>query len=195
MNQEITVLPVEEVTEIKTQITIVQEAANNLVVSSQMEADMATELLHNVKQIEKLIEERKTQITRPLMASLASIRGLFAPLETAHKMATKTIKEKILAYTILEQERIQIEQEKIVKKVSSGYMRADTAANKLENIGKDSPRTNVRTLKKVRIVDETAIPREWLEPSMTRITQAVLKDGITIPGVEIFDEKSIVAGR
>jgi hypothetical protein len=182
-----------ELTEIKTQVSGVQLAANSLNVTSQMEADVATELLHQVKQAEKLLDEKKTNITRPLMKSLATVRDLFKPLELNLQDANKTIKAKILAWTIEEQDKKDKEQARIVTRVERGTMKASTAAGKLEAIAEDAPKSNIRTLKKVRIVDETLIPREWLEPSMIRITEAVLRQGVTIPGIEIYDEKQIIA--
>ena len=184
-----------ELTEVKQQVSQVQLQANSLSVNNQLEADEATALLKQVKEAEKFMLGKKEEITRPLMAALAKTRDLFKPIELNLADATKTIKSKILAWTIEEQDKKDKEQARIAARVEKGTMRADTAASKLENISKDAPKSNIRTLKKVRIVDETAIPREWLEPSMTRITQAVLKEGVIIPGVEIFDEKSIVAGR
>lgn len=182
-----------ELAEIKSQVSIVQQQANSLSVNNQQEADEATALLKNVKQAEKFLTEKKEEITKPLMKSLSAVRDLFKPLELNIADATKTIKAKILAWTIEEQDKKDKEQARIAARVEKGTMRADTAAAKLENISKDAPKSNVRTLKKVRIVDETAIPREWLVPNMIAITQAVLKDNITIPGVEIYEEKSITA--
>lgn len=181
-----------ELAEIKSQVSGVQIAANNLSVNNQTDMDLATDLLHNVSKVEKLIIERKESVTKPLMKSLAAVRDLFKPLEIGYSEAKKTIKAKILAYTIEEDDRITKEKNRISARVERGTMRADTAAGKLEAVG-EGPKSNIRTLKKVRIVDETIIPREWLEPSMTRITEAVLRQNMIIPGVEIFEERVIVA--
>lgn len=181
-----------EIIEVKTKISNVQLAANSLNIENQMDADVATQLLHDVKQAEKFLDEKKTSITRPLMKSLSTIREMFKPLELNLLDANKTIKAKILAYTIEEQERIEKEKAKIAGKVEKGLMKAETAAGKLETIG-DGPKSNIRTLKKVRVVDETLIPREYLEPSMVRITEAVLRKGESIPGIEIYEEKQIIA--
>ncbi len=181
-----------ELAEIKTQVITVQDKAMALQVSSQAEMDYATEVLHNVKQAEKYLDERKTNITRPLMKSLSSIRELFKPLELQLSETTKIIKSKMLAYQIEEEARIQKEKDRISARVERGTMLASTAAGKLEAVG-DGPKSNIRTLKKVRIIDETIIPREWLEPSMIRITEAVIRKGIEIPGVEVYSEKQIVA--
>lgn len=186
-------LDTKELAEIKTQVSGVQIAANALSVCNQAEADLATSLLHDVKQAQKVLDEKKTGITRPLMQSLSQIRELFKPLESNLADATSIIKSKILAWTIEEQDKKDKEQAKIAARVEKGTMRADTAANKLETISKESPKSNIRTLKKVRIIDETVIPREYLIVDMIKVTEAVLRQGAVIPGVEIFEDKQIVA--
>ncbi len=182
----------QELTEIKSQVLGVQQAAQALVVNSVESMNMATELLSNVSKVEKFITNRKEEITRPLMKSLASLRDLFKPLELGHADAKKTIKAKMLAYQIEEEDRIQKEKDKITKRVEKGTMRADTAVSKLENVG-EAPKSNMRETKKVRVIDETAIPREYMVPNLIAITEAILRKNETIPGVEMYIEKSIVA--
>lgn len=182
-----------ELAEIKTQVSGVQMAANSLYVNNQKEADEATLLLKNIKEAEKFVTAKKEEITRPLMKSLSSVRDLFKPIELNLQDATKTIKAKILAWTIEEQDKKDKEQAKIAARVEKGTMRSDTAAAKLEAINKESPKSNLRTLKKVRVVDETAIPREYLIPDMIKITEAILRHGENIPGVEMYEEKQIIA--
>ena len=106
----------------------------------------------------------------------------------------------MLAYTIEENDRIEKEQDRIAARVSRGTMRADTAAGKLEVLGETGKgsegevgKSSIREVKKIRIVDEFAIPREYLIPNMTLITESILRKGVVISGVEIYVEKSIVS--
>ena len=182
-----------ELAEIKSQVSVVQQQANSLSVNNQQEADEATALLKSVKEAEKFLISRKEEITKPIMKGLSAIRDVFKPMELNIADATKTIKAKILAWTIEEQDKKDKEQARIAARVERGTMRDDTAANKLAEIKEASPKSNIRTLKKVRIVDEFAVPREYLTVDMIKVTQAVLKDNITIPGVEMYEEKGIIA--
>lgn len=182
----------QELAEIKSQVSGVQMAANALNVSNQAEMDLATKLLHDVKQAEKIVTAKKEEITRPLMKSLSNVRDLFKPIELNIADAIKTIKAKMLAWQIEEEEKVEKEKTRIAARVEKGTMRADTAAGKLEAVG-DGPKSNVRTLKKVRVVDETIIPREYLTPNLTLITEDILRKGVTIAGCEIYEEKQIVA--
>lgn len=183
----------QELQEIKQQVSVVQLQANALNVTNQDESDVATELLHNVKQAEKFIDEKKTSITRPLMQSLASIRDLFKPLESNLKDANQIIKSKILAWTIEEQDKKDKEAERLAKRVEKGTMKASTAANKLATINEASPKSNVRSRTILDITDETIIPREWLVPDRIKITEALKRQGAVIPGCCLKEIKEVFA--
>jgi len=191
----------DELTVYKTQLSGVVGAAESLTITSEADVAAGADILHNLKQIENAVLERKEEITRPLMASLASTRELFKPFETAFDAAKKTIKKKILDYQVAEQNRIDEERARIAARVEKGTMRADTAVKKMESVTdvKNSTSGSVgkvamRTLTKVRITDETLIPRMYLVPDMGKITTAVLQGGIDVPGVEKYTEK-VLASR
>lgn len=181
-----------EIAKVKGQVLAVQQAAYQYVITTSADLTRGEEMLKAIKQIETRITSRKEEITRPLMQALASARDLYKPLETGHAEAKKVIKEKMLAFQIEEDARIAAAQAKIEARVEKGTMRADTAAGKMEAIEIAKPKLNTRTLVKVRVIDETAIPREYLMPNMTTITEAILRKNIEVPGVERYEEKVIV---
>jgi len=185
--------------ELKQQVSFVQQQANALVVSSEEEMTQAVDLLDAVNKVERSIIERKEAITRPLMTSLASARDLFKPLEVAHAEAKKTIKAKMLEYSVAEEYRVNKERERVAARVEKGTMRVDTAITKLEGIGEvknthigTNAKSSLRTITKVRVTDESLLPREYLIPDIKKITEAALKGKVVIPGVETYQERSIV---
>lgn len=198
MTKEIAVVE-KDVKEYKSQVAFVQKGADNLVIATPDDMAKASDLLVAVGKIEKAVTERKEAITRPLMSALASARDLFKPLEAGYAEAKKTIKGKMLDYSIAEEERINKEKERVEKRVEKGTMRTDTAISKLENIGEapksfsgESSKSSLRTVTKVRIIDENLLPREYLVPDLKKITEAVLKQKLSVPGTETYEEKSIV---
>jgi len=199
MDKEIKVYE-QEVQEYQTQVSFVKESADRLAIQTHEDMVVASDLLGSVKRVKEAINERKNDITRPLMSALSSARDLFKPLEAGYAEAEKTIRAKMLTYSIKEEERIASAQAKIEGRVERGTMRQDTGIKKLEEIG-DVPKsfdgsvskTSLRTVTKVRIVDESMIPREYLVPNTVAITNAVLRDKIVIPGVETYEEKTIVS--
>src|SRR3990167_8543279 len=111
MNKETSVIPQKELAQYKEKVSTVQNAANNYVVANQPDYEAGADLLHHVKEAKNFLTTRKEEITRPLMNALASVRDLFKPLEGAYAEAEKTIKAKMLAYQMVEEERIEKEKE------------------------------------------------------------------------------------
>lgn len=191
-------LPIKEVEVVKKEMLVVQKMANDFQINNDNDLAQSADILKKVSDGEKLLTARKEEITRPLMQSLSSIRDLFKPLELGFADAKKMLKSKVVAYQLEQEEKAEKEKARIAARVEKGTMRADTAAGKIEaivepkksvsgNVGKIS----TRILVKVRIIDETSIPREYMVPDMAKITEAVLKQNIEIPGVEKYEEKSI----
>jgi hypothetical protein len=198
MTKEIAVVE-KEIKEYRSQVSFVQKGADSLTITSPDDMAKASDLLVAVGKVEKAVTERKEAITRPLMTALASARDLFKPLEVGYAEAKKTIKGKMLDYSVAEEERINKEKERVEKRVEKGTMRVDTAVKKLEGIGNaptsfsgGSSKSSLRTVTKVRVVDESLLPREYLVPDMQKIQEAVLKQKLSVPGTETYEEKSIV---
>lgn len=189
-----------ELVEIKDQVSSVQQKALEIKIVNAEGMSYATDILHNIRQAEKYIEERKTNITRPLMSSLSQVRELFKPMESSLQSINKIVKEKMLSYQLEADAKIEEQRAKIAKRVEKGTLRADTAVGKLEALGETDKQTigevgksQIRTIKKVRIVDESMIPREYMLPNTPLITEAIIRKGLSVAGVETFEEKSIVS--
>lgn len=188
-----------EVSLVKQQATKALNAATELTIASADDMVKATDLLSKIKTVGKMIKERKEQITKPLNEALSSARDLFRPIEDDTSAAEKVIKGKMLTFQAAEEAKARKEEERIAARVEKGTMRADTAAEKMQNIvqaptavqGKVGA-VKTMTIKKYRIVDETKIPREYLIPNMPAITEA-LKAGTVVPGAEMYEEKVISA--
>lgn len=188
-----------EVSLVKQQATKALNAATELTIASQEDMVKATDLLSKIKTVGKMIKERKEQITKPLNEALSSARDLFRPIEDDTSSAEKVIKTKMLTWQNAEEARARKEEERIAARVEKGTMRADTAAEKMQNIvaaptavqGKVGA-VKTMTIKKYRVTDETKLPREFLMPNMPAITEA-LKAGTVVPGAEMYEEKVISA--
>lgn len=190
----------QDVSTLRSQSSLILAAASSLTITSDADMEASADVLHKVKEIEKVIVDRKEEITRPLMAGLASARELFKPFEIVVADAKKMVKEKQLAFIKAEDERREKERERIATQVDRGNMREDTAAKKLDVLGetKTSAQGSIgsvqtRTMTKVRVIDNAVIPREYLVPDMAKITAAVLQEGKEIPGVEKYTEKIMVS--
>ena len=189
-----------EIVEYKKTLATLHEAVTGLVIETQEHMAGAADLLHAIKQGEKTITVRKEEITRPLMDALASARDLFAPLILGCKEAETVLKYKMKTYMDKEEARVALEKSRIEKRLDKGTMRQDTGIAKLEDLSKTTATTSGQTgtvksrmVTKLRVVDESVIPREYLVPDMKKIGEAVLHEGKSVPGVEKYQER-VVAG-
>lgn len=189
-----------EVTEYQNQVSFVKDKADSLEIVSEEGMTMASDLLNDLKKVEKAVVERKKEITGPLMEALSSARELFKPVEKSYASAKTTIKAKMLDFTVTEETRIEKEKAKVEARLEKGTMRTDTAVEKIENIGNTkktfkgaSSKTSLRTVTKIRITNEDLIPREFMVPNMKLITEAVLRQKRTVEGVETYEDKTIVS--
>ncbi len=188
------VLPTKEVEQTNKQVVSFQNQANDLQLKTPEDMETAASLLEHIKEAEKVIVGRKEEITRPFMQGLASVRDLFKPIELGLKNAKEVAKAKVVQYQNIEAQRIEDAKAKILARAEKGTLRTDTAVQKLAEVGEVVTRsgkmkTQMRT--KVRIIDETLIPREFLVPDMQKITAAVLHTDIVIPGIEKYKERVI----
>lgn len=156
------------------------------VIENQNDLDAASLVLRRIKGIKNAIEERKKQITKPLMDSLSSVRELFRKYEDGAKAAEASFKAAILSYEATQ----DANRAQIAAGVADGTVDLATAIESMEK--PDAPKgISSRTVTKVRVIDEKLIPRDYLEPNMKLIVEAVLKQGLTIAGVEKYEEKQL----
>ena len=176
--------------ETKKNVLNVQQLANSLSVTSPDEAVKASEVLHNIKEATRQLIEKKSEITRPQMQALANVKALFAPLELALKDADKMVRAKVIAYEIEKAEKIETAKAKIAARAEKGTIRPETAVKKLGEVGEVSKTEGLRvqTRRKLQIVDETLLPREYLVPDRDKITKALFA-GIDVFGAVLVEEK------
>lgn len=187
----------QELEVVQDQTSKAMQLATELIIDSDAKMFEATDLLKKIKVVGKMITDKKELITKPLNQALKEARDMFRPIEDSCSESEALVKRKMIAYQN-EQEKIRREElAKIEKKVEKGTMKVETAIKKIENVQEvqTSVQSSIgaastRILKKVRITDESLIPREYLVPDMKKI-EMVAKAGVAIPGVEIYEEKSI----
>lgn len=189
----------QEVAVVKTQATKALMAAQALEIKTPEDMTVATDHLAKMKQVAKMIKERKEAITKPLMEALTSARDLFKPIEQNLAAAEAIMKNKMLAYQRIVDEKAEKDRLALAKRVEKGTMKPETAVAKMEGI-QDAPTSvqgksgamSFRTVKKYRVVDASALPREFLTPDMGKITEA-LKAGRSVPGAEMYEEKVVAS--
>ncbi len=174
------------------------EKAEDLTIKTEKEIIKATDYLHEIKTAGKKIKELKESYTKPANEIIKRAREMFSPLETQFKKAEMIIKDKMIKYDKEKQLKALKQAEELSKKVEEGEIDIIKASEKLSDI---TPKTSYqgeegniayRTIKKIRIINERDIPREYLVPNEVLIRKDLL-EGKKIKGVELIEEKIIAS--
>lgn len=189
-----------ELVPLKAQVSRLENQSESIVISTPEEYNNAVDIVSKLKSVGKEIREKKESMTKPLNEALKNIRSLFAPVEEQFDNAERVLKNKLLAYKKQRDAEVAAEEAKIAARVESGTMKLETAERKVGAIERVESTTRgkvgeaqIRKIKKVRITDESLIPRQYLVPDMVAIRRDAL-GGKPIEGVEVYDEET-VAGR
>ncbi len=168
--------------------------AESVVVSTDEEMLKAGELRKEIKDLGKEIEARKKEITDPLNKALKSARDLFRPLEDGFATAEKLLTGKMLSYQKKQDDKRKEVEAKTLADLESGKIKESTAEKRLEKAPEPIKRSedfHTRTVKKFRIVDPLAIPRQYLVPDEVKIRGAMMA-GTEVAGVEFYEDKILV---
>lgn len=188
-----------ELAPLKAQISKLENQATAIVIGSQEEYGTAIDIVSKLKDTGSIIKEKKESITKPLNEALRNARDLFRPVEIQFENAERIIKEKLLAYKRKVDEEARAKEAKIAAQAEKGTIKLETAERKIGEIERVENTTRgkvgevqVRKVKKVRITNESLIPRKYLVPDMVAIRRDAL-GGVPITGVEVYEEDLIAA--
>lgn len=191
------VIQTKELATLKTQVTKLEDQVNTLSVTSPDEYKSAIDIVSKLKETGSTIKNKKESITKPLNEALKNARDLFRPIEDQFKQAEMIIKGKMLDYKRKVDEEARKKEEQIAKRVEKGTLKLETAERKIDEVQRidqttksDIGEVQVRKVKKVRITDETKIPREYLVPDMVKIRREAL-GGKEITGVEVYEDETM----
>lgn len=190
-----------ELAVLKTQVSKLENQATAVTIESAEDYSAAVDIVSKLKEAGSNIKVKKESITKPLNEALKNARNLFAPIEEQFERAEGIVKQKLLTYKRKVDAEAAAKEAAIAQKVEDGKMKLETGERKLDEIERVETTTRgkvgevqVRKIKKVRIADETALPRQYLIPDQVAIRRDALS-GITIPGVEVYEEETIAAGK
>ena len=153
-------------------------------ITSQVTYNSAQETLLKIKAIQKNNKTLKDSIINPIKEALKNVKALFAPSEEALGEFEKIIKGDKVKWSdkleAIEAKRILEAEEKIKSGVD-----VETATRGLNKAKENLSAVKTRKIPKVRILDKSKIPLEYLEPDEVKI-KAVLLSGIKVEGAELY---------
>lgn len=182
-----------EIAPVKAKVNQALVAVREITIKTAEDFEAGVELGNKIKLVSKAVTQRKEAITKPLNEALKSARDLFRPMETDLGTAETELKKKMLDFKEAERKALAETQAKAEARVEKGTMKQETALKKVQEAKENVTDKTVRTetgakatekfVTEYVIVDETAIPREYLVPDMAKIKEA-MKSGVAVAGVE-----------
>jgi hypothetical protein len=185
------------------EVMVLSDKAEALIIKDAKDMESASSLLSILNRRRDQITEEKEKVTKPLNEALKAERSRWKPIEMVLDTHIDDIRSRMSAYQT-EQSRIAKEEEaKIASRIKpgKGNLSLDTALEKMdaintpeEKVTTDNGSVSFRTDKRLKITDETKIPRHYLIVNEKLLLED-LKKGVAVYGAEIEEVKTVINKR
>lgn len=169
------------------------ELIRSFKIDSEERKELAAEILRDIKARYNAVEEQRTGITKPLLATKRRIDALFKPLKDGLQEAERQMKSKIAIYV---EERAEANRRAL--EAVAGTADEVEAAKALADIRPAAPPdgVSIRHTWDPVITNPNEVPREYCMPDVMLLKQrAHDRDGqLEVPGVK-FVKRAIVSSR
>ncbi len=151
-----------------------------------------SEQLPTVRALFKKLDEERTVMTKPLLAVKAGLDAMFKPATDPLKQCEEIIRGKLA-----EAARPTLAAATEAKRLAAQAAQAGdhhAAITALAKAPEHVPTTgsSARVVRKWRVVDLSAVPREYLTIDEDAVT-AACKSGVAVAGVEYYDDVAVRA--
>jgi hypothetical protein len=195
------------------EVSIFEKTANDLQIKSAEDVENAVDTLGSIKKMQKSLKEKEDLAKKPFQETLNGIRDAFKPININLTNAESVIKGKIMTFRSAEAKKVEEQKAKIEGRVGDGKgkLKVQTAINQISSaessksaghINTGNSTMTVRLIKKLEIINEALIPREFLVVDTTKVRASAFKiydlqkEGVKvdmIPGIKVTEEESIGA--
>ena len=182
-----------QLTVIEKELLTIKKQTTTIAITDDITLKQAVSLLSILnKHLDALVEDRE-RITKPINASLKEIRAKYKPSSDALESLIASLRAKMTQYATEQAKALETAQNKIASKVSSGYLKPETAISKLEalpdvqsEISTDSGLVQFAEVKTLKITNITAVQQymEYWDLNESKLLKD-LKSGKLVQGAEI----------
>ncbi|KKN77619.1 hypothetical protein LCGC14_0358940 [marine sediment metagenome] len=157
------------------------EAAIKLSVACQQDADNANILLNRMNAGLKAMDNKRLAVGRPILAAKKALDDMFKNVSDPVKEAMGTLKNKLMSWRRVEQERIDKENRKAQEAAQKELERRQNISKSLKGDGEAktpvaapiqqtfTDTTKVSKVWQHTVVDAQAVPRQYLEVDEVKI--------------------------
>lgn len=193
-----TEIPTKELAAIEKEISPMVSKAQSYEITNVQQVDEASVFLRELQQTEKRIEDKRTEITKPMNQSLKAINDLFKKVSAPIIQARGLLTNRILTWRREEADRIEKEEARR-RKIQDAHAEMGHEVNAPVMIQRTETtigNTRVSKVWKWKLEDFGKLPDDFKGIDGVKIN-AVIRGGIReIPGLKIYEEEALsVIGR
>jgi transcriptional regulator of heat shock response len=173
----------------KNQAMDIYEQVETMEVKTNEDAQEATTIAKQVKEIRLLVEKEKDAYVKPAKEIQNKAKAVYDPVIDVCKNLERTIVAKASQFILAQRKAVEEKQQKIADSVQSGRIKEETALRQMEKIPDvkksvqgENGQIRVSEYEDIEIQNENLIPRNYLVPDTAKIRKAVL-GGVDVPGV------------
>ena len=180
-----------ELAKIKSNVTTVVLAAKKFELTTVENEEVALEILRQLKDQLKLVEDKRTSITKPLNQSLKATNALFKEIVAPLKEADKILRTKVMEFHE-EQERKAIAKQIRRENIQQSHVDRGHKTHELEEIQADVGSSVIQKRWTFSVVNINKIPKEFILPNNVAINAAICGGTRKIAGLKIFQASSLL---
>ena len=187
----------------------VAEQCKNIIVTDQGSLDTAKNLAKDASKIEKIIDEKRKEITKPILDEKKRIDDFAKDLTTELNNSLKGLRAQILSF---EQEQDRIRRDEL-RRIEEERIRKEEELRKAVEENKEVTSEQVHELQEIKqqqvvmqsepasssirkvwdwvLADIKQVPIEYLTVDPVKVKQAVANGAREIPGISIFQKDQL----
>lgn len=188
-------IPKKELQILEKQVSPLIERAGSYELKTTDDVEKASEFLKELHEVEKNIENKRLEFTKPLNQSLRAINKTFKTMVKPVSDAKSMVKRKIGVWHRAEQERIAREEARR-RKIQEAHEKQGHDVNAPVIMERPDTTIGNSMVKKVwtfKVTDETKIPREFLMVDTAKLRKYMyqMKEEAKVPGVEFYQDEQV----
>lgn len=188
--QRVKVVSKAELARIEDHTSVVVSKAGRLVVASVAQENKAYDVLRQIKVQLKMIEAKRTAITKPLNQSLKEANAMFKTLAAPLKEAEKLIGDKVLEFKLVQEEKAAREQAK-KEKIQASHRARGHKTHELVPVVADTGSSVTQKRWVYDLVDIKKVPAKYLELQLGVVRKAIDAGERRITGLKIYQKASL----
>lgn len=185
------IVPVEVVQKAESDAVLMSQQAESIQVATTEQEEQAYTALTQIKQAIKTIEDKRKEITKPLNASLKATNTMFKKLSAPFVEADRIVRDKVMDFRQLQEEKAQKELERRQKIQDSHKAKGHGTHEITQPKVEVSKETVVAKRWTFEIVNVNKVPREYLVLHNIAVNKAIRNGVREIDGLDIFQVEGL----